>query len=117
MYIMVIEDDLDIRETTQEVLSCLGHQVTTAAHGGMATRMLDSGVRPDLILLDLNMPDMDGRAVLSWLRGRPDLVSIPVIIATAEMNVDDLREHKVLRKPYGLSELSLELGAVKSLAA
>ena len=65
--ILVVDDDVDIRETLGEVLRIEGYSVLLAANGTDALELAKKE-RPDLILLDLMMPDMDGVAVLKELR-------------------------------------------------
>jgi CheY-like chemotaxis protein len=66
---------------------------------------------PDLVILDLFMPEVDGFAVLSWIRRRPELTRIPVVVLTSSGNPDDesrarwLGASVVYRKPSNLSEL------------
>lgn len=66
---------------------------------------------PDLVILDLFMPEVDGFAVLSWIRRRPELSAIPVVVLTSSGNPDDetrarwLGASVVYRKPCSLAEL------------
>ena len=75
-------------------------------------------VRPDLILLDLNLPKMDGREVLAHIKDDEDLMTIPtVILTTSELEVDILKSYKLqanayLTKPVQLPEFE---GLVKSI--
>src|SRR5687768_7389253 len=81
--VLLVEDDSDIRETVGEVLGDHGYRVVTAGHGADALAQLRDGARPDVILLDLMMPVMDGAAFRSEQKADPELAAIPVIVMTA----------------------------------
>ena len=83
-FILLVDDDGDVRETIREALEEEGHRVTSAANGQEALSLLRDGkVRPDLILLDIMMPEMDGWAFRAEQRKHPELASIPVVVFTA----------------------------------
>jgi CheY-like chemotaxis protein len=83
--ILIAEDHADIRETVAEYLAEIGHDVQQAADGFEALDRLRSH-RPCVLLLDLRMPRMDGWELLSVFRGDPTLVTIPVIVLSAEVD-------------------------------
>ena len=78
--LLLVEDDLAIRSALARALSERGHGVRTAATGmeGLQQAVAD---RPDLVVLDLGLPDVEGTTVLSMLRAVSD---VPVIVATAQ---------------------------------
>lgn len=79
--ILVVEDEADVREAVAALLDVGGYAVLQAADGDEALRRLRSGVvRVVLILLDLQMPRMDGRAFRAAQLCDPDLATIPVVI-------------------------------------
>ncbi|TXD42681.1 response regulator [Lujinxingia vulgaris] len=83
---LVVEDDDATREIMDRTLKNAGWQTTTAIHGRKAIdhlRALDPGNLPDIILLDLMMPEMDGFEFLEVLRADATLSDIPVIVVTA----------------------------------
>ena len=83
--ILVVEDDTDIREAVLEVLEEEGFSVAGAADGSQAIAYLDgSPVSPDLILLDVMMPIMDGFQFREEQRKNPRHAGIPVIVFTAD---------------------------------
>jgi CheY-like chemotaxis protein len=89
--VLVVEDDLDTQALFREYLEDAGLEVRVAANGEEAGRALKAE-HPDLILLDLIMPVMDGTAFLQQLRRDPDNVEIPVIICTGkELSMDERR--------------------------
>jgi two-component system, OmpR family, response regulator MtrA len=76
--ILVADDDLDIVETVKMRLEASGYEVSTTK--GAETIGDARQVRPDLILLDVVMPDMDGFAVIREIKRDPDLATTPVIV-------------------------------------
>jgi two-component system cell cycle response regulator DivK len=80
--ILIAEDDPPSAELLLEFLTLFGYRVTVAADGAQAVRML-AEIIPDLILLDIQMPVLDGFAVLGWVRGQPRLSRVPVAAVTA----------------------------------
>jgi CheY-like chemotaxis protein len=81
--ILVVEDNAATREALALILEGSGYEVQTAAHGRAALDHLQTGQRPDLILLDLMMPVMDGWQFRVVQRSDADLAGIPVIVCTA----------------------------------
>ncbi len=82
--VLVVDDDATIREIVEMVLEAEGYPVSTASEGAEALRQLGSGPRPGMILLDLRMPGMDGRAFREAQRARPELAQIPVVILSGD---------------------------------
>lgn len=83
--ILHVDDDENIRALTALAFTLSGGgDVRSAASGGEALEVLSAGLKPDLILLDVMMPDMDGPAVLARVRGLPDHRNTPVIFMTAQ---------------------------------
>ena len=121
--IMIVEDDAGLRDTLAQFLSRLGYRITLAQGGSEALARLDEEL-PDLILSDINMPDLDGLALLAEVKTRyPDTV---VIMMTAFISIDSAIEavrrgaEDYLSKPLQLSDLqmrlerALEWGALRS---
>lgn len=102
--ILVIDDDADIRDAVSEVLSLEGHEVFTAVEGeqGLVRCRL---ARPDLVLLDLMMPGMNGWDFLKSLRRDEALAATPVVVVSALGRVSDLPVSGFLPKPFGLDAL------------
>jgi CheY-like chemotaxis protein len=82
--VMIVDDDYDIRETLEDILGSEGYRVLGAANGVDALALLKKGERPNVILLDLMMPVMDGETFCSVWRGDPSLADIPVVILSAD---------------------------------
>jgi CheY-like chemotaxis protein len=115
--VLLVEDDTDIREAVGEVLSDHGYQVVTAGHGAAALEQLRDGSRPDVILLDLMMPVMDGATFRAQQKADPALAAIPVVVMTALASAKDAPEWgdvaAFLTKPIKLDAL---LAAVARVA-
>lgn len=108
--LLVVDDDIAIRDALADVLSDEGYSVVTRRDGCEALDYLKAGHRPSAIILDLWMPQMDGWALRRNLLADPELESIPVLVLTAAAERADLpvRVAGVLQKPVGLQVL-LEL--------
>ena len=108
--VLVVDDDPDIRETMIEVLEEAGYEAVGAADGFEALAQLrDPEDRWCVVLLDLMMPNMDGRTFRSEQLQDPGIAPIPVVIVSAMSDVDEAAEElKVsahVNKPVRLAEL------------
>jgi len=86
--IMVVDDNPDIVGIVKSILMSRGYAVECAYSGPELLGRLD-GEKPDLIILDIMMPEMDGFEVLTRLKGAPETSAIPVILLTAKNQYDD----------------------------
>jgi len=85
LWVLVVDDDQDVRESVCELLVAHGYAATTAADGGEALRLLRSSARrPDVVLLDLRMPRCTGWDLLESLRAKPLPMAVPIIVVTAD---------------------------------
>jgi CheY-like chemotaxis protein len=107
--VLVVEDESYLCDLIADVLEAEGHHPRLAGNGREALDLLRD-FTPDLILLDLMMPVMDGWEVMSTLRADPDLAHIPVVIITA---IYDLKRTQtetgasaVLTKPFDIDQLA-----------
>jgi DNA-binding response OmpR family regulator len=87
--ILVVDDEPRIRELHRQILSRDGHHVSQASNGIEALLAMEMSM-PDLILLDMAMPEMDGVEFLKILRATPEWARIPVLLMTAFSTVDQL---------------------------
>lgn len=101
---MIVDDDRDIRETMAALFEDEGYLVRTAANGVEAFEALGQDQVPDLIILDLFMPRMDGRAFREAQLAREDLAAIPTVLLTASLE-NPLMGLPFLRKPIEASVL------------
>ena len=102
--ILVVEDDDAIRETLQALLEQRDYDVTTASNGKVALEMLETR-RPNLILLDLMMPILDGWEFLKRLNNDEDFADIPVLVVSAASDRVPKGHQGFFRKPLDLSGL------------
>jgi chemosensory pili system protein ChpA (sensor histidine kinase/response regulator) len=109
-FVLVVDDSITVRRVTQRVLERNGMRVATAKDGLQALQLVDAQ-RPDAILLDIEMPRMDGYEVATQLRGNPDWRDIPVVMITSRSG-DKHRARAIelgvtayLTKPYQEQEL------------
>lgn len=92
--VLVVDDDESIRQLYTEILTNEGYEVETAVNGKEGLDDLKER-KPDLVLLDLMMPEMDGKTMLHALRQIPEFKTLPVIILTNAGDVDSMRETKL----------------------
>jgi two-component system, LuxR family, sensor kinase FixL len=112
--IMLVDDDPMIRNTFCEVVQDEGFNVVAASNGRDALRLLQSGTKPQLIFLDLMMPEMDGWEFRAEQQKLSDLKHTPVIIVSAAEGVDKIAEtlgvSGYLKKPIQLDSLFRLIG-------
>ncbi|TAK30111.1 MAG: response regulator [Chloroflexota bacterium] len=105
--VLVVDDDEAIVEMVKWALSEEGHTVSTAANGAIALEMLEQ-LRPDLILLDMRMPVMDGWQFAEAFRQRPDPKS-PIVVMTAARDAAqrarEIAADGYLAKPFDIDDL------------
>ncbi|MGZ8509990.1 MAG: response regulator [Chitinophagaceae bacterium] len=89
--VLVIDDNTDIRENTAEILDMAGYKTFTAENGKKGVELAIKE-KPDLIVCDIMMPELDGYGVLHLLRKNPETQSIPFIFLTAKTERTDLRK-------------------------
>lgn len=124
--LLLIEDDLEDAGLTMEALreGQVRCRISLVRDGEEALEFLNRlgkygrAPRPDIILLDLQLPKLDGRAILSEIRESPSLQAIPIVVLTASkahrelLDEEDLRVESYLVKPVDLDEF---VSVVKSL--
>jgi DNA-binding response OmpR family regulator len=114
--VLVVEDDPSVRGLLQTLLSAEGYDVATASDG-LAGLVKATSSPPELVLLDLMMPDLGGVRVLEEMRDDPDLADIPVIVVTGKADALPamrtlLGEDNVFLKPFAVGELLGRVGEV-----
>ena len=111
--VLLVDDDELIQSSVQAILELLGHQATPALSGEEALALINRGLRPDLVILDMNMPGLGGAQTLPLLRAL--MPRVPVLLATGR--ADQVAQNLVqahpfvsmLPKPFGRRELQASL--------
>jgi DNA-binding response OmpR family regulator len=119
--ILVIEDNLEVRENISEILELTGYEVFSAENGKTGVDIAKSE-KPDLIICDIMMPELDGYGVLYILSKDPETSTIPFIFLTAKADKSDFRKgmsmgaDDYITKPFDETELlnSIETRLKKS---
>jgi CheY-like chemotaxis protein len=110
--VLVVDDESDIREAVAEVLADEGYVVHGAGDGAEALRKARA-VHPNIVLLDLMMPGMNGWEFRAAQKGDPELSDIPVVVLSALGRVAGMDAAGFIQKPFDLDEL---LDAVREYA-
>ena len=106
-YLMIVDDDPDFRLGLRTALELKGYQVEEAANGEEALRKLADRA-PLLVLLDLQMPAMNGREMLQRMRATPELKDVPVVIISGfgfEWEAELMGAQGYIGKPFEPQEL------------
>jgi len=114
--VLVVDDDRDTRDLLQTALEQRGFSIVLTSSGKRALTLARQE-RPNLILLDLKLPGMDGYEVLQRLKSMPETVEIPVVIITGSLTDEELKQQKLLSlgaarfmtKPFAVDELVNEI--------
>jgi len=115
--ILVVDDEPDLISTIQCRLEFCNYEVLTASNGKEGLDKAESE-KPDLILLDTNMPVMNGHEMLQGLRRNPDLKDTPVIMVTAICEAQDIAAASAcgisdyVTKPFDFAELMEKIAAI-----
>ena len=115
--VLLVDDEDQLRKVMKDLLEREGYDVTEAADGVQALDQVDRHA-PDIVVLDLNLPGLDGYGVLNHLRSRPATQHIPVVVLTAhgdedsEVRVFEMGADDFLSKPFRARALSARLQAV-----
>lgn len=108
--ILLIEDNNDVRENTSEIIALANYEVLTAENGKVGVELAQKE-KPDLIICDIMMPELDGYGVLHILSKKPETAGIPFIFLTAKTEKNDVRKgmnlgaDDYLTKPFDDTEL------------
>ncbi|MBA3346721.1 MAG: type II/IV secretion system protein [Gemmatimonadales bacterium] len=115
--VLLVEDEEPLRRVMKDLLEREGYTVAEAQDGVQALDQVDR-FAPDVIILDLNLPGLDGYSVLTQLRSRPATRSVPIMVLTAkgdednEVRVFELGADDFITKPFRARALSARLQAV-----
>lgn len=116
--IVSIEDDPEMRALLQLIFERQGYRVVSAKDGNIGLEMI-KGLRPDVLLLDLMLPDIDGWDLYRQLKSDDDLSQLPVVVVSARDPEQDalegfqvIKTDSFIRKPFEVQEL---VNVVKSM--
>ncbi|KAF0103838.1 MAG: response regulator receiver [bacterium] len=115
--ILCVEDDPDIQAVIQLALETVGGFTVELCASGRAALAKVAGFQPDLILLDVMMPGLDGPATLAALRALPEAAALPVFFMTAKVQSDELDHFlslgalAVIAKPFDPMTLAQDIRA------
>lgn len=116
--ILMVEDDPDVQTVARLSLEAVGGYTVEACASGVEALKKIAGFRPDLVLLDVMMPGMDGPAVLRILRGDAATREVPVVFMTAKAQAHEIAAYLamgaigVVSKPFDPLELPATLAAL-----
>ena len=119
--VLVIEDDLAMLKLVAEVLTTAGFKVRMARNRAEINGEMNKAPMPDLILLDVGLPDADGFQILERIRRTPKIATMPVVMMTGKSEVADvarglaLNADGYLSKPFKVSALLSSVGTVLGL--
>ncbi|PWD51545.1 two-component system response regulator [Serinibacter arcticus] len=114
-HVLVVDDDDSIREVSTLALQLVGGWQVTTASDGLSALALAAENQPDVILLDVMMPGIDGLETLARLRSEPTTSGIPVVLMTAKASTGDEAEWRglgvlgVIAKPFDPMTLGARL--------
>ena len=121
--VLLVEDDPDQLALGELRVTMAGYQVRSVDRAKSLSRYLREEPRPDLMLLDVNLPDGNGFDILAQLRGRPEFATLPIVMLTARTELVDIRNGLALgadgyiTKPYSTAQLSEVVSHVLKHAA
>ena len=120
--LLIVEDDAELRFILRPHLRAEGFEVIEAANGSEALEAV-AGCRPDIIIMDIGLPGMDGISVTRTLKSDPVTADIPVIILTGRSRTEDVIRgleagaQEYVHKPFDVAELLARVRTVHRLAA
>ena len=103
--ILIVEDDPDALEALGDLLESHGYTVASAHHGAEALELLGRSPLPNLIVLDLLMPTMDGWEFRRRQKLDPRIAHIPVVVVSASSAAKPIDADSILRKPVDIDRL------------
>jgi len=116
--ILLVEDDPDQMALGQLRLTMAGYKVRSVDRAKALSRFLREEARPDLLLLDVMLPDGNGFDILGQLRARPDFATLPIVLLTVKAELANIRNGLALgadgyiTKPYSKNQLAEVIGRV-----
>ena len=121
--VLVVDDAEDVRHLLTTMLQADGYGVVPAEGGIAALDLLAGDVRVDLVLLDVQMPDLDGWSTLQQIRQHPSHANVPVVLCTVKQHSTDLARawslgaDGYITKPFQIADLLAEISYVLNRTA
>lgn len=118
---LIIDDNRTTADALGQMLNVLGFKARLAYSSGAALSILGSGLTPQFICLDINMPGADGIEILAYLRREPRLMPVPVFVITSDDQPETRRKvmklgaNVLILKPATIDELETALKKVRLL--
>lgn len=115
--VLLVEDDLSTIDVLEKALQHLGYEVRVATNGLEAVKMAVSEL-PDLVVMDIMLPELDGFAATRWLRENPSTRDVPILAATAKAMPGDKEKclaagcDGYIAKPFSHRELEVAIAGV-----
>jgi CheY-like chemotaxis protein len=115
--ILIVDDEDDIREVAQLCLEVMGEWEVTPASSGQQALQIAPELKPDVILMDVMMPELDGPSTFKLLQQNEATRSIPVILLTAKVQATDRKQFEelgvagVIAKPFDPISLAADIDA------
>jgi CheY-like chemotaxis protein len=104
--VLVVEDDAALRELYRQALTLEGYAVVAVEDGVDALRYIDGSRPPDAVVLDLNLPRLNGHGVRQELQSHPETSDIPIVVVTGEpVGITNAKVACVLTKPVDVNDL------------
>jgi CheY-like chemotaxis protein len=109
--VLLVDDDPVVRLLVEDCLQKEGYEVTLCENGKSCLEALDHGDKPDILLLDVIMPEMNGFQVLEHMKNTPELSSVPVVLLSANTSTEStpldgsLKSEHFLQKPFHMKEI------------
>lgn len=119
---LIIDDNRQTADALHQMIGVLGFQARVVYSSSAAMAVLGTGFTPQFVCLDLNMPGLDGTAILAYLRREPRLKPVPVFVITSDdqpetrAKVNKLGATTLIIKPATIDALEAAFKAVKMLA-
>jgi two-component system chemotaxis response regulator CheY len=115
MQALIVDDSRALRRILGDMLRQLGFEVAEAVNGRDALQKLEQGVRPDIVLVDWNMPEMNGLEFIKEVRAQPCFAGLPLMMVTTETEMEQMvaalaaGANEYVMKPFGREILADKL--------
>lgn len=115
--VLIVDDEAPVRQILKRMLASVDYRVEAVANGKEAQEFLRTSV-PDMVLLDITMPEMDGMSLCRWIRNNEKTRLVPVVMITARGDIPDhisglsQGADEYIAKPFDLNEVLARVAAL-----